>query len=161
MKKLLLLSLMAALPMVALSATTQVTAQLGVVDPTSEVYLDLSSTSAAFGNVIITPGKVDLATPIDIILGGTNAANAYVGVPRTTQLSSGTNHIDATAVLTTTDSNATVYNHGGYVFLASNEALDTNTEHYVSGNLSVSLNLAGTEQPGRYNGTIPVYAAYN
>lgn len=161
MKKLLLLSLMAALPMVALSATTQVTAQLRVVDPASEVYLSLSSTSAAFGDVIITSGDVDLTDPISIILGGTNAANAYVSVPRVVQLSSGTNHINATAKLTTTDGGATVYNHGGYVFLASNDTLDTDTDHYVSGQLSVSLNLAGTEQPGRYGGIIPVYAAYN
>lgn len=161
MKKLLLLSLMAALPMVALSASTQVTAQLRVVDPTSEVYLGLSSTSAAFGNVIITPGKVDLATPISIILGGTNAANAYVGVPKTTQLSSGSNHINATAELLTTDSGATIHNEPNYVFLASNDSLDADTDHYVSGQLSVSLNLAGTEQPGRYTGVIPVHASYN
>lgn len=161
MKKLLLLSLMAALPMVALSATTQVTAQLRVVDPTSEVYLDLSSTSAAFGNVLITPGDVDLTTPISIILGGTNAASAYVSVPSALQLTSGTNHISATAKLTTTDTGATIYNHGGYVFLSSNEQLDADSDHYVSGELSVSLNLAGTEQPGRYSGSIPVYATYN
>lgn len=161
MKKLLLLLLMAALSMVALSATTQVTAQLRVVDPASEVYLGLSSTSAAFGNVMITPGKVDLAAPIIIILGGTNAANAYVGVPRTTQLSSGSNNIDATAELTTTDSGATIHNESNYVFLARNGSPDTDADYYVSGQLSVSLNLAGTEQPGRYNGTIPVYAAYN
>lgn len=161
MKKLLLLSLMAALPMVALSATTQVTAQLRVVDPTSEVYLNLSSTSAAFGNVLIAPGDVDLTNPISIILGGTNTANAYVSVPSALQLTSGTNHISATAKLSTTDTGATVYNHGGYVFLASNDSLDTDTDHYVSGSLSVSLNLEGTEQPGRYSGIIPVYAAYN
>lgn len=161
MKKLLLLSLMAALPMVALSATTQVTAQLRVVDPSSEVYLDLSSTSAGFGNVFIAPGDVELTNPINIILGGTNTSNAYVSVPSALQLTSGSNHISATAKLTTTDTDATVYNHGGYVFLASNDTLDTDTDHYVSGQLSVSLNLAGTEQPGRYNGTIPVYAAYN
>lgn len=161
MKKLLLLSLMAALPMVALSATTQVTAQLRVVDPTSEVYLDLSSTAAAFGNVIITPGKVDLATPISIRLGGTSAASAHVGVPKTVQLTSGSNRIDAVAELSTTDSGATIHTQADNVYLASNETLAVDTDHYVTGELSVSLNLAGTEQPGRYTGTIPVQAAYN
>lgn len=161
MKKLLLLSLMAALPMVALSATTQVTAQLRVVDPASEVYLNLSSTSAAFGNVLITPGKVDLENPINIILGGTNAANAHLHVPKTIQLSSGENHIDVTTELTATGSGGTVHALPGHVFLATDETLSETTNNYISGQLSASITLAGTEQPGRYSGIIPVYAAYN
>lgn len=159
MKKMLLLSLMTALSIATFSATTQVTAQLNVIDPASEISLNLSSTSAAFGDVLITSGEVTLGTPITFTLEGTQAQNAHIAAPETIELKNGTNKITLATELTGND--FVTHSHAGHTILRSNETLDQVSNGKLEGILSAKLNLQGTELPGRYTGTIALNAFYN
>lgn len=159
MKKMLLLSLMTALSIATFSATTQVTAQLNVIDPGAEISLNLSSTSAAFGDVLITNGEVALGTPITFTLEGTQSQNAHISAPETIGLTSGSNKIILATELS--GSSFVAHTHAGHTILRSNETLDTVLNGKLEGTLSAKLNLQGTELPGRYTGTIALNAFYN
>lgn len=158
MKKMLLLSMMTALSIATFSATTQVTAQLNVIDPASEVSLNLSSTSAAFGDVLIANGEVSLANPITFTLEGTAAKNAILSVPTTIELVNGSNKITLATEVTGTGFDKTTA--GENTILTSTKTMDQ-TDGTLEGTLSAKLNLLGTEIPGRYNGTIALNASYN
>lgn len=159
MKKMLLLSLMTALSIATFSATTQVTAQLNVIDPESEISLNLSSTSAAFGDVLITNGEVSLGAPITFTLEGTAAKNAHISAPETVDLTSGSNKITLATELS--GSSFATHTYGGHTILRSNETLNNVSGGRLEGALSAKLNLQGTELPGRYTGTIALNAFYN
>lgn len=159
MKKMLLLSLMTALSIATFSATTQVTAQLNVIDPGSEISLNLSSTSAAFGDVLITNGEVALGTPITFTLEGTQSQNAHISAPETIDLTSGSNKIILATELT--GNGFASHTTSRHIILRSNETLDTVSGGKLEGTLSAKLNLQGTELPGRYTGTIALNAFYN
>lgn len=159
MKKMLLLSLMTALSMATFSATTRVAAQLNVVDPASEISLNLSSLSASFGDILITSGEVALPNAIAFTLEGTAALSAHISAPETVQLTSGSNTIVVSTELT--GSAFTSCTHSGHTILKSNEAMDAVSNNSLAGTLSAKINLAGTELPGSYTGTIPLNAFYN
>lgn len=158
MKKMLLLSLMTALSIATFSATAQVTAQLNVIDPGSEISLNLSSTSAAFGDVLITQGEVKLPRAITFTLSGTRAQKAHIHVPKSVELTSGTNKITARTELTGTSMTAHNFNDGTVL---STDALMNANGGSATGTLQAKLTLAGTELPGNYTGVIPVHAIYN
>lgn len=162
MKKMLLLSLVTALSVATFSATISVTAQLNVVDLGAEVSLNLSSLSAAFGNVLIKSGEVVVPTPITLSLAGSQAKNAHIAVPETIELVSGDNKITVATMLSAMGNGVTSYRHNGYTILQSDEVMgDLDTGTIIQGKLEPKMTLAGTEVPGRYNGTISVYAFYN
>lgn len=159
MKKMLLLSLITALSIATFSAETQVTAQLHVIDPGTEVSLNLSSTAAAFGDILIKSGEVSLPAPINFALEGTKAQNAHIAVPETIELTSGSNKITVATELA--GSGLTSHTHNKYTILRSDSAMDSVSGNKVEGTLNAKMNLAGTEVSGRYSGSIPVYAFYN
>lgn len=161
MKKILLLSLVTVLSVATFSASTNVTAQLNVVDPGTEVSLNLSSLSATFGNVLIKSGEVVLPTPIIFSVEGTQAKNAHIAVPETIELVSGMNKITVATMLSATGSGVTSYRENGHTVLQSDATMDSVSSNKFEGKLEPKMTLAGTEVPGRYNGTISVYAFYN
>lgn len=161
MKKILLLSLITALSITTFSTTAEVKAQLNVVDPEAEISLNISSTSATFGDVLITQGQKKLSKEINFALEGTGSKTAEITLPIKIQLK-GVNGatLDMVTSMTSTNSGDLTVTKAGDNFIAKTSTA-MNTKNKVEGKIGGTLSLLGTEVSGRYVGTIPLTAKYN
>lgn len=154
-KKIMIISLLASISVVSMAtASARVSATLDVVDPTTEVSLNISSTAMSFGDTLIAAGKVQ-STPIKISLDGTASKLTNLTIPEKIELKTTTGAtIDLSTKLTSTDGTITTS--------AGNHIFSSNLPNgKASADLTANLDLLGTEISGLYTGTIALSAAYN
>ena len=157
-EKIFLLTVLSLVATSLQAATVSVNAKLQVIDPATEVVMNLSNTAMAFGDQLIREGEILSPERIDVMLEGTKAA--VLTVPAKVELTSSEGakiNLLTKLVGVGDDSSGTVTlgdaNHTYNVELSAGEKDIVRLEG--------ALKLFGTEMAGMYTGTVALSASYN
>lgn len=161
-KMLLVLSLVAAAT--AYSATNQLlNASLIVVDPATDIAINVTSTSLRFGDVGIVKGGSATSNDITIKVTGNNVKVAEVSFPDRGELTlkGGTEKLPI-RYLAKNPVDGTVATSGGKHMITSAGNLgDGTTGKAMAVDIAANMTLTGAEKSGLYDGTVQIDAKYN
>lgn len=163
MKKMLLILSLVAIS-TAYSATNQLLkATLVIVDPASEVALNLTSTSLRFGEVGIVKGGNATTNTVTIKVTGNNVKGATVTFSDRGEVKlKGGAEVVPVKYLATNPTDGTVTTGGGLHTTKSTGNLGDGTAGKPMGvDISAVMVLTGKEKAGLYEGDVLVNAQYN